>query len=48
MIVNFIGANAFKYTLNGSVTIRLYVDKVDNKEIVVLEVSDTGKLSVSF
>ena len=44
----FIGGNAFKYTSNGSVTIRLYADKLDTKEIVVLEVSDTGFLSILF
>lgn len=39
----YIGSNAFKHTWNGSVTVRLYIDKKDDKEIVVFEVSDTGE-----
>ncbi|CAJ0906946.1 11923_t:CDS:10 [Entrophospora sp. SA101] len=41
-IVFNICSNAFKHTWEGSVTIRLYVDKKDDKEIVIFEVSDTG------
>ncbi|CAG8455986.1 7389_t:CDS:10 [Funneliformis mosseae] len=35
-------SNAFKHTWNGSITLRLDADRKDNKEVVVLEVTDTG------
>ncbi|RIA84037.1 hypothetical protein C1645_832863 [Glomus cerebriforme] len=35
-------SNAFKHTWNGNVTVKLYADRNENKEIVVMEVSDTG------
>ncbi|KAG9294383.1 hypothetical protein G9A89_001888 [Geosiphon pyriformis] len=34
--------NAFKYTWHGGVTIRLYPDKKESNEVVIVEVSDTG------
>ncbi|RIB18109.1 hypothetical protein C2G38_2245974 [Gigaspora rosea] len=36
-------SNAFKHTWNGQITVRLYLDYInENKKMVVLEVSDTG------
>ncbi|CAG8637576.1 3185_t:CDS:2, partial [Ambispora gerdemannii] len=35
-------SNAFKYTWRGSVTVRLYTDIKELKEVVVFEVEDTG------
>ncbi|KAG9307824.1 hypothetical protein G9A89_023389 [Geosiphon pyriformis] len=35
-------SNAFKYTWYGGVTVRLYADRKECGEVVVLEVSDTG------
>ncbi|KAG9305216.1 hypothetical protein G9A89_010724 [Geosiphon pyriformis] len=35
-------SNAFKYTWHGNITVRLYPDKRECGEVVVLEVSDTG------
>ncbi|CAG8444825.1 2565_t:CDS:10 [Funneliformis caledonium] len=35
-------SNAFKHTWNGGITVRLDADRKDNKEVVVLEVTDTG------
>ncbi|KAG9288146.1 hypothetical protein G9A89_000941 [Geosiphon pyriformis] len=35
-------SNAFKYTWDGGVTIRLYADKMECGEVVILEVTDTG------
>ncbi|RIB19429.1 histidine kinase-like ATPase [Gigaspora rosea] len=36
-------SNAFKHTWNGQITVRLYLDYMnENKKMVVLEVSDTG------
>ncbi|CAG8459259.1 8793_t:CDS:10, partial [Scutellospora calospora] len=35
-------SNAFKHTWNGYVKVRLYIDHEDEKDIIILEVSDTG------
>ncbi|CAG8447500.1 9832_t:CDS:2 [Acaulospora colombiana] len=35
-------SNAFKYTWTGSVTVRLYPDDKDGREVVMLEICDTG------
>ncbi|CAG8582437.1 8117_t:CDS:10 [Paraglomus occultum] len=35
-------SNAFNYTFTGGVTVRLFVEKKDDREGIVLEVSDTG------
>ncbi|CAG8491815.1 2417_t:CDS:10, partial [Acaulospora morrowiae] len=35
-------SNAFKHTWTGNVTVRLYPDRINDKESVTLEVSDTG------
>ncbi|CAB4429500.1 unnamed protein product [Rhizophagus irregularis] len=35
-------SNAFKHTWTGNVTVKLSVKWVENKEVIVLEVSDTG------
>jgi hypothetical protein len=40
-----LGSNAFKYTFCGGVTVRLFSEKKEEREGVVLEVSDTGVLS---
>ncbi|CAI2162840.1 17491_t:CDS:10 [Funneliformis geosporum] len=39
---NFDSSNAFKHTWTGGVTVSLYADRKEYKEIIVLEVSDTG------
>lgn len=43
-----IGSNAFKHTWTGNVTVKLSVKWVENKEVIVLEVSDTGLFNLFF
>ena len=39
---HLLGSNAFKHTWTGGVTVRLFAEKREEREGVVLEVSDTG------
>ncbi|CAG8453807.1 11878_t:CDS:10 [Diversispora eburnea] len=41
-IIFNICSNAFKHTWTGNITVRLYPDHIEEREIVVLEISDTG------
>ncbi|RHZ80261.1 hypothetical protein Glove_138g49 [Diversispora epigaea] len=41
-IIFNICSNAFKHTWTGNITVRLYPDHIEGREIVVLEISDTG------
>ncbi|CAG8434299.1 2598_t:CDS:10 [Scutellospora calospora] len=36
------GSNAFKHTQNGCIKVRLYIDRESGRDIIILEVSDTG------
>jgi CheY-like chemotaxis protein len=43
-----IGSNAFKHTWVGNVTLKLSIKMEENKEFIILEVSDTGLFSLFF
>jgi hypothetical protein len=44
LLLILLGSNAFKYTFRGGVTVRLFSEKKEEREGVVLEVSDTGTI----